>query len=761
MPRLSAPLAIFRKPLPGMDARESRPEGTPALLFNVDTSWEGTWRARPGFFLKVGTSVSRRCVGIHPFRRGRDFFLLTIWAETGSKVMELRIYLDEVDGSGNQFTLAGTFVLNGADPTFPGISEPYSEKHQYDFVQAGRFLYFCNGFGNLFELELLSPSPPTISTALALRSQFLATGTAPSALSYLQDGFSPSSLHFFYDQLVVTGFKNEKMVPLSNPLDASQTDIPSDMLSAGMDQVLVTQSHVFVSEPGLWRSYPLEDAGGMYWLFDEEIVASENVRQTLLVFSRDRLFRITGHGSATPRREWLADVSLVGARAMCHFGTFLFFVADEGCFVTDGGMVRKVSDPMDPLWFGDEPPPLCRKTQQAFIKTIVPGFVNRRGLGGCVVANDRDRKQVYVCLPSSGSGDNNMVWAWNYADLVAERGEGKWSIWAGPEERFDTSADVVTTEAITEVTTGAVTTVLLCAGANFTADYQLAIGDQFTLVISDISIVPLVGAFTATVTSSDRLSILVDTSAYASAAYTGTVHMPLGLKLNSTAAGSPKEYMHISAMVTDRTEQGERVICGTTTGGVYVVESAQVDADGIYPPDSVLPKGTPLLVGFPVLMALGLTGEVEADGRTVYTDVSVRTKQTMRNSSQDDNSPVMTVVARSEGEAQKLLKASDPELEFEQAIDIMQDGVSQNTTSVMGDAAEPGILLGSGSGGTSSPLMEKEYHRFFARLNVPDEDGRGAVVDVHRSAKNRSHEMTVEEVIVYGIPKSGSQREQT
>ena len=184
-----------------------------------------------------------------------------------------------------------------------------------------------------------------------------------------------------------------------------------------------------------------------------------------------------------------------------------------------------------------------------------------------------------------------------------------------------------------------------------------------------------------------------------------------------------------------------------------------MDSDGVQGVDPF--KGTPTLLGFPVLMGLGLTGEVEADGRTIYTDVSVRMKQTMRNSAQDDNSPVMTVVARPEGEAQKLLKATDPELEFEQAIDIMQEGVSETTTSVIGDAAEPGIFLGSGAGGTSSPLMEKEYHRFYARLNVPDEEGRGVVVDIHRSAKNRSHDMTVEEVILYGLPKSGSQREQS
>ena len=503
----------------------------------------------------------------------------------------------------------------------------------------------------------------------------------------------------------------------------------------------------------------------MYWLFDEDVVASENVRQTLLIFTTKSVFRITGHGSATPRREWIADASLVSARAMCHFSTYLFFVADEGCFVTDGGMVRKVSEPMDPLWFNDESPPLCRKTQQAFVKTVVPGNVNPRLLRECAAVDDRTRKQVYVSLPSAGMGENSMLWVWNYEDMISEQGPGKWSIWAGPEEEFTTSAVVVSTEAITAVTTGSPTTVL-CNAADFLSDYELVVGDEFqveitgaTITASGVVVTELNTTHTAILTTLNRFTVPVNTGAYASGTYTGTVHMPLGLNTNSTAAGSPRKHMHITAMAVDRGPGTEIVYTGTSTGGIYAIESSQVDSDGVQGVDPF--KGTPTLLGFPVLMGLGLTGEVEADGRTIYTDVSVRMKQTMRNSAQDDNSPVMTVVARSEGEAQKLLKATDPELEFEQAIDIMQEGVSETTTSVIGDAAEPGIFLGSGAGGTSSPLMEKESHRFYARLNVPDEEGRGVVVDIHRSAKNRSHDMTVEEVILYGLPKSGSQREQS
>ena len=766
MPRLSSPLAVYKKPLQGMDARESRPEGAPALLFNVDTSWEGTWRARPGFFRKTFTAAADKCMGLYPFRRGGDFFIVSIWADLAAKRMVLRFHVDEADASGNQLALKGTTLLNGSDTNFPGLGEPYTDKHFYDFVQAGRFLYFCNGHGRLFEMELTSPSPPLLyPDAINIRNQFLENGMAPSALSYLQDGFSPASLHFFFDQLVVTGFDRETLIGLSNPLDASQTDIPDDILNAARDRVIVTQSHVFVSEPALWRSYPLEDAGGMYWLFDEDVVASENVRQTLLIFTTKSVFRITGHGSATPRREWIADASLVSARAMCHFSTYLFFVADEGCFVTDGGMVRKVSEPMDPLWLNDESPPLCRKTQQAFVKTVVPGNVNPRLLRECAAVDDRTRKQVYVSLPSAGMGENSMLWVWNYEDMISEQGPGKWSIWAGPEEEFTTSAVVVSTEAITAVTTGSPTTVL-CNAADFLSDYELVVGDEFQVEITDATITAsgvvvteLNTTHTAILTTLNRFTVPVNTGAYASGTYTGTVHMPLGLNTNSTAAGSPRKHMHITAMAVDRGPGTEIVYTGTSTGGIYAIESSQVDSDGVQGVDPF--KGTPTLLGFPVLMGLGLTGEVEADGRTIYTDVSVRMKQTMRNSAQDDNSPVMTVVARPEGEAQKLLKATDPELEFEQAIDIMQEGVSETTTSVIGDAAEPGIFLGSGAGGTSSPLMEKEYHRFYARLNVPDEEGRGVVVDIHRSAKNRSHDMTVEEVILYGLPKSGSQREQS
>ena len=493
----------------------------------------------------------------------------------------------------------------------------------------------------------------------------------------------------------------------------------------------------------------------MYWLFDEDVVASENVRQTLLIFTTKSLFRVSGHGSATPRREWLADVRLVNARSMCHFSTFLFFVADDGCYVTDGGMVKKVSEPMDPLWFDDERPVLCRKTQQEFRPTIVPGKVNRRSLRHCDVVNDRPRNQIYVALTSAGGTENDMLWVWNYQDMVDQKGLGKWSIWGGALEPSWASS-AIDTETVTRITVGNPTTRIACSGANFTADYPLLVGDKFDVKITDVPTITIVnGEWEATLVSATEFDITLDTSTYTSGLYSGTVHMPMGTGTNAKTAGHTQ--LHITAMAFDHSDARDEVIVGTADGRIYKIQNDQVDSTGVLPS----PKGFPRYEGFPVLIGLGLNGSQGEDSRTVYTDVSVRMKQTMRNPAQDDNSPTMKVVARSEGEAQKLLKATDAELEFEQAIDIMQEGVSQTTTSVMGDAAEPGILLGGGAGGTSSPLIEKEYHRFYARLNVPDEEGRGIVVDIHREAKDRPHRMVVEEVMIYGLPKGGSQREQS
>ena len=44
----SPPIAIYKAPLKGMDAREVKPEDAPNLLFNVDLSNRGYWKGRPG-----------------------------------------------------------------------------------------------------------------------------------------------------------------------------------------------------------------------------------------------------------------------------------------------------------------------------------------------------------------------------------------------------------------------------------------------------------------------------------------------------------------------------------------------------------------------------------------------------------------------------------------------------------------------------------------------------------------------------------------
>jgi hypothetical protein len=45
------------------------------------------------------------------------------------------------------------------------FSEGYFPKSQYNFVAAGRFVYFCNGIGALWEVEILKPTNKSVGTS--------------------------------------------------------------------------------------------------------------------------------------------------------------------------------------------------------------------------------------------------------------------------------------------------------------------------------------------------------------------------------------------------------------------------------------------------------------------------------------------------------------------------------------------------------------------------------------------------------------------
>ena len=436
MVALSQELMAFKAPLTGMDVRSA--SESPDLLFNIDLSLDGSWRDRPGLTIVRTPAAATPIIGLHVMEFAGESFLMVIQAfGTGATSYPvLYVYKEAINGS--------TGYLPAAIATLPILSDSYTPGPRgqfYDFAQAGRFLYFSNGYGQYNELEWTGGDT---AGSFTLTSSFLETGNSPSVLSYLSGSIRPSSLEFFYDQIVISGFREDRSVFLSNPLAARQTEVPSELLNATRDELTVTTGHIFVAEPGLWRSFPLEDAGGMYWLFNEDIVATSNFRDTILVFTKKSLYRIVGHGSSTPRREWVADVSLVSARAITKIEAFVFFVAQDGCYITDGSGVTKVSEEMDPLWRSQYRPQITRKAQRELRRTAYPFYVNRRALDGALSINDRERKQIMVALPSSGFAENNMVWVWNYEQFIRQQGPGKWCVWAGKEEPLDTNNGITT-----------------------------------------------------------------------------------------------------------------------------------------------------------------------------------------------------------------------------------------------------------------------------------------------------------------------------
>ena len=419
----SPPLATFRAPLKGMDSREVRLPDSPNLLYNIDLSHDGIWRSRPGVKLFDDVVANGKILGIHTARLGGRLFIVILAADRATSQIRIKV----IDEMGNDILAIASLTAPADQDTPP---EPYSEKYIYDFVQAGRFLYFCNGYGNFYELDL------SVSAAnLKITGTQFETGVAPGVMSYILGNLRPSSIQFFFDQLVATGFRENRAVGLSNPVTAEPSVTPpEELVDLSRTSMTVDTGSILVSEPALWRSYPIEDPGGFYWVFDQDVIGTAGIGVNLLVFTHKSMYSIVGHGSEAPRRVWIADVTLAGPRAMAHFGNQLFFVATDGCYVTDGQAVHKISYEMDPLWFERDTPELTRTVQSAIRDTSYPFFVNRDSIRNSVCVNDRNREQIMVSLPAKGWPDNSMVWTWNYGDVTEGKGPGKWAIWSGNQE---------------------------------------------------------------------------------------------------------------------------------------------------------------------------------------------------------------------------------------------------------------------------------------------------------------------------------------
>jgi hypothetical protein len=678
----SPPLATYGAPLRGMDSRTVRDPASPNLLYNVHCSEDGLWRERPGlrqFEDGGGSKLPNGSVilGMHVMRVRDQSSLFVMSNHFGN--MQLSRY-DLVGGLKWIFTL---------------VDEPSTTADPYIFVQAGRFLYFCNGKGHLNEFvwtgEKEQPSPET------LRKDFLVAGSDDVVMSYFIGNFKPSSLSYHAQQIFACGFKGRVDCPISNPLESSNNVAAKELVGAAQLTMATDPGLLMVASPGEFRSYPLEDIGGSYWLWDKEIVGTIGLGATIVVFTKSGVYRISNHGSESGQISRISDDAVMSAKGFCRFGDTAFFIAKEGCFVTDGQKVTKVSSEMDPLWFSRSSPELTRATESNIQHTAWPFNVNLEGLKWSFCFNDTMRQQIMAFLPASGEAHATMAWVWNYADIAGGQGAGKWSIWSGQEDPYDAGTRLL--DGATWQAT--YTNESDCAGAGGTwKEWHPA--------------APTPG-------SADSQCFPPDPSA-------------------TTPGNNDRQtaVWHWTAFATWEHEGRQRIFGGTSDG--QIMELGGTDLD--------------LTKGFHVVVGLGKTGRVDSDGRTVFTDVAVRRRQHYKNAADDSSAPTMTVNVQSEGEAQKHFKASSTDMEFSVTLDNMQDGVSKTTTSTLNT-----LTLGDGASGTDSPLMSPEFHEFYARINAPDEEGRAITVDLHAAPSTKKPGVEISEVRVHGIVKGGSQRQ--
>ena len=99
---------------------------------------------------------------------------------------------------------------------------------------------------------------------------------------------------------------------------------------------------------------------------------------------------------------------------------------------------------------------------------------------------------------------------------------------------------------------------------------------------------------------------------------------------------------------------------------------------------------------------------------------------------------------------------SETDVEFQDIMLNAQQGVSENTKSVLNT-----LVLGASPTGSNAPLMDSEYFDTYARVNVPDEEGRAAYVDLLSTQTTEPHRLQISEIRVLGSVKGGSQREQS
>jgi len=718
--RPSSPvIAEYKPPFKGMDTRSVTAPDAPDLLLNVDVSDRGVYRARPGVrpfanaarFIAPDPAVSDlRCQGLFTYMLEGELFVFGIFSsvDLGNKVY-LIVFAEGGDARA-WYRLTGPYdAAISPQPTNidGGSEEPFSEgyfpKSQYNFVAAGRFVYFCNGIGALWEVEILKPSGQTVGTSnnqgsnFNVRSNVFEKGNLPLVMSYLLSDLKPTTFSYFFDQIVISGFKRTRSCELSSVIPSQSekahlSSPPEETINLQRDRVNIDASSILVSEPALWRSFPVTDPGGFYWVFNEDVIATVGVGTNLVVFGERNIYKIINHGSTTPRRVRLAELSLVGSRAFCYFKDYLFFVATDGCYMTDGNTINKISYEMDGLWFSRTRPSITRANEKKLQATNIgyPFFVNPNAMDRAICINDKRKQQIMLSLPANDSPKNNMVWIFNYADMLEGAGPGKWTIWcSGAQPEYTASS--------------------LAPGASFP-------GSDATPP-----------AFSAV---KQRLLNWDNMTEYT---YKGKQRVFFSAGPNDDASGNSKP-----DQIFELGGNTDLVTVGTynSNGTDNVVEV----------------KGE----AFPVLIGLGRVGRVDSDGRVICTDIAVRRKQLGLNVEDNSNASSLLATVRSEGEGLKLFDATETDVEFTDTIINSQQGFSENTNSVLNK-----LVLGESPAGSSAPLLSSEYVEAYARVNAPDEEGRAAYVDLYCINTTEPHRLEISEIRVLGNVKGGSQREQS
>ena len=215
-------------------------------------------------------------------------------------------------------------------------------------------------------------------------------------------------------------------------------------------------------------------------------------------------------------------------------------------------------------------------------------------------------------------------------------------------------------------------------------------------------------------------------------------------------------------MAVERTAEHNRVFIGSNDGYIYIL------GDRLDRVSTTFVSGSPNPVRFPLYIGLGRVASSDLDGRTVFTDIGIRRLQKMRNLADDAKIATLDVSIQSEGEADKYISTEQDDVEFSETVGNMQDGLSADTKSVIA-TTDPSMYLGGidgadgGDPGTSSPLLSPVYIEAYARVNVPDGEGRGAVVDLYSSGVVGSdvvaHNIHIKDIWVHASIKGGSQRD--